>query len=296
MKKLSVILIFSFFIASIWACDQKKPIINEGTIKVAIDESLVPISEALIQSYKIHYPKTNFTTVVVPESKAIKMLFDDSVSLAITTRGYNAEELRVMKSREVKYIPAICGIDAVMLVTSKNYPDTAISQEKLKYMLSNPDSKTKLIFDKAASSNYNTIIEKLKVKNVNLKNVYAAEGNLQVLQEVQKHPDAIGFLGYNWVSDEDDYESQKLINNIKILAVSDSTGKNFAKATWKNIDKRIYPFDRFVYMHTMSKSWGVENGFIRFTCAKTGQFVIEKMGLIPYYLIPKEFYLEKKPL
>lgn len=295
MKKLNVILIFSFALA-FGACDQKKPIINEGTIKVAIDESLVPISEALIQSYKIHYPKTNFVTYVVPESKAIKMLFDDSVSLAITTRGYNAEELRVMKSREVKYIPAICGIDAVMLVTSKNYPDTAVSQEKLKYMLTNPDSKTKLIFDKAASSNYNTIIEKLKVKNVNLKNVYAAEGNLQVLQEVQKHPDAIGFLGYNWVSDEDDYESQKLINNIKILAVSDSTGKNFAKATWKNIDKRIYPFERFVYMHTMSKSWGVENGFIRFTCAKTGQFVIEKMGLIPYYLIPKEFYLEKKPL
>ena len=295
MKKLNVILIFSFTLA-FGACDQKKPTINEGTIKVAIDESLVPISEALIQSYKIHYPKTNFVTYVVPESKAIKMLFDDSVSLAITTRGYNAEELRVMKSREVKYIPAICGIDAVMLVTSKNYPDTAISQEKLKYMLSNPDSKTKLIFDKAASSNYNTIIEKLKVKNVNLKNVYAAEGNLQVLQEVQKHPDAIGFLGYNWVSDEDDYESQKLLNNIKILAMSDSTGKNFAKATWKNIDKRIYPFERFVYMHTMSKSWGVENGFIRFTCAKTGQFVIEKMGLIPYYLIPKEFYLEKKPL
>ncbi len=296
MKNLKSLSLVFFLLAVLLSCDNKKPIINEGTVKLAIDESLWPVSEALIQSYKVHYPKTNFIPIIVPETKGIKMLFDDSVTLAITTRGFNSEELRVMKSREVKYIPALCGLDAVMLVTSKSFPDSSISQEKLRYMLTSPDSKTELIFDKAASSNYNTIVEKLKIKNVNLKNVYSADGNLQVLNEVKKHQNAIGFLGYNWVSDEDNYDSQKLLENIKILAVGDSTGKKFARATWKNINKRIYPFERYVYMHTMSKSWGVENGFIRFSCAKTGQLVIEKIGLIPYYLIPKEFFLEKKPI
>lgn len=295
MKKIALLLCVHLFITSCGTVSEER-VINKGSAIIAIDEAILPVIKAQISAYKIHYPMTTINPRFVSEQKAIALLLKDSVGMAATTRDLNADELKVMNSRGIKYNPARMAIDAVALIVNKDYKDSAISLEKLKYLLTDKTSKTKLIFDKSNSSNLNSVMNKLEIKEININNIYAAEGNLNVFEKIKTDPTAIGFIGYNWISDTDDTEDMKLKNSVKILGVSLKNTQNYYKPSLKNLKARNYPLERFIFIHTLSKNWGVENGFIRFSCSKVGQLVTEKIGLVPFYIIPKEYILNTKPL
>ena len=289
--------IFCIFILN--ACNSSKieePSINKGTINIAVDESIKKIMEAQINSHHIHYPNTKINIEYVPETKGINRLLDDSVTLACTTREFNESELLELKNRGIKYLPARMALDAVALIQNKNNKKNTISLEELKTLLTDKNSKTKLVFDKSNSSNLNIILEKLSIKDFNKANVFSADGTLNVIDYIKKSTNAIGFIGFNWISDTDDKKSQEILNEVGLMAVGESEKTGFYTINTKNLNDRKYPLERFVYLHTLTKSWGVENGFIRFCCSKTGQLVTEKMGLIPFYIIPKEFLLNTKPI
>lgn len=252
--------------------------------------------EAQINAHHIHYPGTKIIVKYMPETRGINMLLDDSLTMACTTREFNETELAELKTRGIKYLPARMALDAVALIQNKANSDTTITLDELKKLLTDKDAKTKLVFDRSNSSNLNIIMEKLKLKSINKENVFSANGNLEVIEYVKKNPNSIGFIGFNWISDTDDQEAVNLKNQIGLIAVGESESKGFYKANFKNLDGRKYPLERFVYLHTLTKVWGVENGFIRFCCSKTGQLVTEKMGLVPFFIIPKEFLLNTKPL
>lgn len=295
MKKIALLLCVHLFITSCGTVPEER-VINKGSAIIAIDEAILPVIKAQISAYKIHYPMTTINPRFVSEQKAIALLLKDSVGMAATTRDLNADELKVMNSRGIKYNPARMAIDAVALIVNKDYKDSTISLEKLKYLLIDKTSKTKLIFDKSNSSNLNSVMDKLEIKEININNIYAAEGNLNVIEKIKTDPTAIGFIGYNWISDTDDSEDMKRKNSVKILGVSLKNSQNYFKPSLKNLKARNYPLERFIFIHTLSKNWGVENGFIRFSCSKVGQLVTEKIGLVPFYIIPKEYILNTKPL
>lgn len=274
---------------------EKEPIINEGTISIAIDESLLPIMKAQINAYKWHYPKANINPIILEEQKSIPLLLKDSLTILVATREFNENELRVLKSRNIKYVPARMAIDAVALIKAKNSSDTIISIEQLKFLLTDKNSKTKLIFDRGNSSNLNLIMKKLNISEINIDNIYSAEGNINVIDLVNKFPGSIGFLGYNWISDTDDPKAMSYKDRFNLMAVSENK-KEAYKPSLKNIKERNYAFERFIYLHTLKKTWGIENGFIRFCCSKIGQLVTEKMGLVPFYIMPKEYLLNTESM
>jgi phosphate transport system substrate-binding protein len=295
MKSTVKILILAF---ALYACgtNSEKPIINKGNARIAVDESLQPIIQAQISAYRFRYPKTSIIPQFVSEHKAIALLLKDSVDMAATTREFNEAELKVLSSRGIKYMPARMAIDAVAIIMNKNAKDSIITIDQLKELLTSNPRHVKLVFDRASSSNLNLMMEKLKIKKLNTTHIYAAEGNLNVVNKIKQDPQAIGFIGFNWISDNDNRLHLALKNSIRLLGVAENANKGYFKPTTKNIRDRKYPLERFVYLHTLDKTWGVENGFIRFSCSKVGQLVTEKMGLVPFYKIPKEFLLDTTPL
>lgn len=292
-------IIYLFTLISVAACNtstQSEPSIYEGTVNIAVDESLKPIIDAQIAAYVNHYPKAKIIPTYTSEQKAINDLFKDSVTIAVTTRAFNENEMKVLKSREIRYIETRMAIDAVVLIVNKNSSDSTLTLEQIKTYLTDKNSKKKLVFDRANSSNLSILMEKLNIKEINTDNIFSADGNLNVIESVEKNPSLIGFIGYNWISDVNDKASMDRKNRIKVLGVAVNKDSNAYKPTFKNLKARNYPLERFIFLHSMKKDWGVENGFIRFSCSKIGQLVTEKMELVPFYIIPKEFILNTKPI
>lgn len=278
-------------------CQSKKserPNIYEGRINVGIDESILQVIHAETDGYRMHYPKASFNNFVMPENTAVKLLLQDSMDVICITRTLNEEEMEVLKKREITYKPAPMALDAVVLIAHPEASLEGVSLESLKRMFTDESSPSKLVFDSGNSSNLNQVLTRLGITDFSRKNVVAAGGNQKVFDWVKKDKNAIGFVGYNLISEKSSELSRDLKSSVKVLGVSDEgTHVLPSKST---ILEQTYPFHRTIYLHTLGTAWGVENGFIRFACTKPGQLIAEKMGLVPYYAIPKEFVLSKESL
>ncbi len=274
--------------------ENKRPSIYEGNIHVGIDESIFQVMQAQTEGYRMHYPRASFNNHVMPENTAVKLLLEDSMDVICITRTLNAEELEILKKREITYKPAPMALDAVVLIMHPEASRREITLEQLKAMFSDESSSAKLVFDSGNSSNLNQVLTRLGVTDFSRKNVVSAGGNQKVFDWVKKDKGAIGFVGYNLISEKSNEVTRELKSSVKILGVSE-TGAG-VMPTRTTILNGTYPFHRTIYLHTLGTAWGVENGFIRFSCTKPGQLIAEKMGLVPYYAIPKEFVLSTEPL
>ena len=288
--------LFGLMALVILACGQQKkePNINEGTINVGIDESIRHVLDAEMDAYSNIYKGASFNRFTIPENQAVKLLLEDSMDVICITRTLNDEELKILSERKFTYKPAPMALDAVVLISNQNGGEESISTERLKELFVNDSESTKLVFDVGNSSNLNIVLSKLGIKEFNRKNVVAAGSNEKVFDWVKKDKNAIGFVGFNLISEKSNSSSQLLKRSVNILSVKDSL--NYVFPEKRTILEQTYPFNRIIYLHTLGTSWGVENGFIRYACTKPGQLIAEKMGLVPYYAIPKEFVLSKEPI
>lgn len=276
---------------------EKQDLPNAGEITIAADESLQPIVDAEIMAYNAHYPKAKLNVIYMPEQKAMRLMMNDSVNIAIVTREATDGEKAVYTNNNIPYLPAKMALDGVALISNLNSSIKNLSPVELKEMF---EGKTKtdikLVFDNSSSSNLNYMIQKLGLKNVESANIFAADGNKDVIEYIKKNKNAIGFIGGNWISDIDDSKSQNFINSIHVIGVSDIKNPNvFFTPTTASLKARKYPFERRVILHT-KKGYGLTSAFIRFCCAYIGQLVVEKSGLLPYYIYDREIIIEKKPI
>lgn len=298
MKK---ILFLIFISLSLWQCtsSEKQDLPNEGDILIAADESLQPIVDAEMMAYNAHYPKAKLHVVYVPEQKAMAMMMNDSANIAIVTREATANEKEVFTTNNIPYLPAKMALDGVALITNLNSGITKLTVNELKAMFEGTNrSDIKLVFDNSSSSNLNYMIQRLGIKDVKKANIFAANGNKDVIDYVKKSTNAIGIIGGNWISDIDDSKSQNFINSVRVIGISNQdkpTDKDYYTPTTAALKARKYPFERKVILHT-KKGYGLTSAFIRFCCAYIGQLVVEKSGLLPYYIYDRDIILEKKPM
>jgi phosphate transport system substrate-binding protein len=276
--------------ASCSSKENKRPSIYEGKINVGMDESIMKVISASTDAYTMHYPKAGFNHFVMPENTAVRLLLKDSLDVICITRLFTEEEMAVLEKRKIKYRPAPMALDAVVLIAHPESPVSNYSMEELKELFTADGEGPKLVFDSGNSSNLNQVMGKLGISDFNKDRVVSAGGNIKVFDWVKKDKNAIGFVGYNMISEKTNEATRDLKSSVKILKVGG------VEPVKRSILDQTYAFQRIIYLHTLGSAWGVNNGFIRFACTKPGQLIAEKMGLVPYYAIPKEFYISKEEL
>lgn len=275
---------------------ETKDTIKRGKSTIAADESLKPLVDAQVQAYVAHYPETSFTVKYVPEQQAVNLMITDSVEIAIITRELRPKEKEYYEKTKIRYEPATMALDAVALIVNKNSSLSNLTIGELKKIFLATKSPIKLVFDNSNSSNLSHLRNKLGIENTEEANIFAANGNNDVFDYISRNKDAIGVVGNNWISDKNDKKSDSLKQNIRVLAVAENKSSGYFEPSTKNLKARKYPLERLVYLHTTQSDWRVAKGFIRFACSQVGQLVVEKMGLIPYYIIPKVYVMDNTPV
>lgn len=270
--------------------------IKRGNATIAADESLKPIVDAQIQAYQAHYPEATFDVIYVPEQKAINLMLQDSVELVVVTRELNEKEIGYFEQTKTKYEPAAMALDAAMLIVNESSDMTSVTLDELKEIFLSKSAKKTLIFDNSNSSNLAFLRQKLGIDNIDDANIFAANGNADVFGYISRNKNAIGVVGFNWLSDRDNKQADSLRSGIRILPVAVDKSSTYISPTTASLRGRKYPLERLIYLHTTKSIWGVPKGFIRFSCSQIGQLVVEKMGLIPYYTIPKVYVIDNTPL
>lgn len=279
--------------------NQRTDTYSSGTIKFVSDESFRPIIEEEVEIFEHVYPNAKLIPEYINELDAVNMVMKEQRYMAITARRFKAEEEQNLKDR--RFLPASIPLayDALALIVNNANPDSIISLQDFKQILSGdittwkqlyPTSKLDTIevaFDNKQSSTVHYCVDSLLGgKPINSPNIYAVEKSAEVIDFVEKHPNAIGIIGSNWLNDKRDTTNVTFKRNIRVMGVSKlhpATVENSWKPYQYYIYTGYYPMIRTIYALVNDPIRGLPWGFATFIAADyRGQLIMHKAGLLPY--------------
>jgi phosphate transport system substrate-binding protein len=266
--------------------------------KMVVDESFQPIVDEELYIFRALYTNAHPEIVYAPENTAVTLLLEDSLRVAIISRDLNAQEYRVLKTRNLNPIVDRFAIDAVALIVNEASNDTSITVSEIKKML-NGDTKLNknIVFDNPNSGLVRYLKEFSGNKEFKQKNIYALKSNKEVIRYVSQHPDAIGIVGFSWLNDPDkDYADA--VQKVKIVGVEDDLSKTSPKEYFTpsqtTLALKQYPLTRNLYILNCTGKFGLGMEFAAFLRGDRGQRIILKSGLLPDDIPGREITIEHK--
>ncbi len=270
-----------------------------GTLRIMVDEGYKPIVETSIDVFDSIYRQAHVIPTYTSEGEAVAALLRDSVQFIIITRQLNQEELERFKKRGFEPKQTPIAHDAVAFILHPTNRDTVLTVDQLRDLISgktqqwkqlNPQSKlgnVVLVFDNPLSGTVRYARDTIAGGAELPPNASALNTNTEVINYVATHPNAIGIIGANWISDTDDKGVQKFRREIRILDVAKAVGKEGFGPYQAYMQTGDYPFKRTVYTINAQARQGLGLGIASFLAGSDGQRIVLKDGLLPAQMPPR---------
>ncbi len=302
MKKVFFILACILFMTSFSSCNKKEKdekwsdTTTTGVIPITCDECFLPVIRAEIDVFETIYKSANILPIYTNEVEAIDLLLKDSVRLAVVSRELKENEKAAFLAKKMQVRARKIAVDAVALVVNKDNQDTIIGIPTLKKILTGeitewnqiyPKSKLgkiDVMFDNPNSSTVRYAIDSICRGEKLSDKLYAQRKNLDVVEMVSKHPNSLGIIGVNWISNENDTTNMSFSQKIKVMAVSSYEDANYGNSVQPYqayIYNGDYPLTRDVFILLSDPKSGLSTGFTSFVMSDRGQKIILKSGIVP---------------
>src|SRR5450432_1307001 len=193
-----------------------------GTIHISVDESFKPVIDSQLKVFESSFPDAHVLVDYKPEAACLRDLSSDSTRMVIVTRGLSLAEERYF--RDTVKTPAVSGIlayDAVALVVNNHSLDTVMTMDEVRDLLEGNDKKKKeaVMDGVSATSTVRYAMDSILKGQTLGKNVIAARSSPQVISYVSDHPNAVGFIGLNWIGDQEDSLELAFMKQVKVVAI-----------------------------------------------------------------------------
>jgi phosphate transport system substrate-binding protein len=267
-----------------------------GFIRIASDENFKNLVNAEIDAFEAHNDQAVIVPVYRNETDAIRLLIEDSVRLALTTRDLNEKERAEVEKKLMKVTRHLLAFDGIALIMNKENQDSLIGLPVFKKILTgeitewsqlnahSPYGKIRVIFDNKESGVLRYALDSITKGETLSSNLYALQNGLEVIEKVSQLPNAIGLIGFNLLSDDTDSSFDELQNNIRLMRISRqevATVENSYLPYAGDIIQENYPLWRPVYSLLSDPRSGLSSGFSLFLAHEVGQMVVLKCGLLP---------------
>ncbi|HAQ18145.1 MAG TPA: hypothetical protein DCR40_02810 [Prolixibacteraceae bacterium] len=300
LNKQSLILIVLVITSLNFGCHRvRKPVPDSmvtGHTTIAADEALLPLINAELDVFHSQYDFATVDCKYGSEYDAINLLLQEKVRLALVTRPLNQKEINFFKGKDINPESIILAYDAIAVIV---HPDNAINyltKSQISDILSGQlvtwsqlehSGKTgniKQILDSESSGIIRSLVDSLNLNERITGDFEFAGDNKKVIELVAANPDAIGFIGYNWLSEGDNMKVQEDLKKVNLIAISgrqiaDET--NSFKPSLSSLFNLEYPLTRKIYAIYADPSPGLARGFLAHLTSERGQKIIYRMGLKP---------------
>ncbi len=302
MMKLFKLFPVLFFLL-LCSCNDKKPkdgwtdTLISGTIPIAVDEGFKPIIEEELAVFEGLNSEVHIKPHYCSEVDAINSLLKDSVRLVISTRRLSSKEIQSFNSRKFYPREVVMAYDGVGLIINNQNPDSLITVNQVRKILTGEITKWKEIYPNSKLGNIQIVFDNPNSSTVRFakdsicmgkpfatKGINAQKTNSQVFDYVSKTPNSIGVIGVNWLGARSDTTNLTFKSDVRVMAVSEedvADPSNSFKPYQAYIALGDYPFFRTVYLLINDPRQGLSSGFANFLTSDRGQRIILKSGLVP---------------
>ncbi len=271
---------------------------TSGTIEFVADESLSPIIDEERSQFEFEYPKAKLKPLYKDEVTGLQMIKDFKTTLLFTTRNLKPSEIAYLKSKS-NVIPSVfpIGYDGLAFIVNKENNDTCITVNDIKRILTGkatkwsdiiPGSKRgniEVVFDNTRSATTNFVVDSVLHGEKFGAEIMAVKTSKQVVDYVDKTPNAIGVIGSNWLNDRRDSTNTTFKKNIHVMQVS-IKDKATVMNSWKPYQAYLldgrYPFVRTIYAIVVDPHKALPWSFANYITGPKGQLILFKTGLLPY--------------
>ena len=261
------------------------------------DESFFPILDEELEVFMATAALDSIRPVYTDQEEAIAKLMKNETWLAFATRSLSPKEIQNLKDRQ--FVPRIIPIayDGLAIIVNNANPDSCISIKDFKRILSGEVSRWSdiypqsrlgdidVVFDNPKSSTVTWCVDSLLGgKPINSKNIGAVKKSAEVIDWVEKHENAIGIIGSNWLNDKRDTTNVTFNKNITVMRVSrldSATVRNSWQPYQYYLYNGNYPLVRTIYALLNEPRSGVPSAFGHFCRLPKGQVIILRAGLLP---------------
>ncbi|GHV57349.1 phosphate ABC transporter substrate-binding protein [Bacteroidia bacterium] len=290
---LSIVCIFAFS-----SCKQKEAkdpwndTLSAGLIRIACDENFKSLMDAEIQVFEARTPGAIIIPVYASETEAIRLLAEDSVRFALTTRDLTARERADIDKRSLTVRKNLIGFDAIALVMNPMNKDSILSMPVLKKILTgeitewsqinpaSPIGTIRMIADNKESGIVRYIVDSITQGTPLTSNIYALGNSLEVMEKVAQMPNAIGMFGINALNNAPAGYKDKL-RLVRLSNEEPATVENSYLPYPGDIRAENYPLWRPVYVLLSDPKSGLSSGLSIFLAHEAGQIILLKSGLLP---------------
>jgi phosphate transport system substrate-binding protein len=269
---------------------------TSGEINMSVDETLQPIAEAQVDVFQHTYPNAKVNIRYRSENDCVKDLYNDSSKIVFLGRKLNDDEMKLFKAQTFNPPHVKICTDAIALLINKTNPDTNITYDRFVKILRGEDKKYNVVFDNGQSG-AGTFLLKLAGGKLG-GNAYSIGSNLKAVNYVMENPNAIGVIGWSWISDSDDPKTREYLSKVNLVSLSSKSNKDegFYKPYQLNLAQDKYPLLREVYAIQRERRNGLSAGFTAFVNSEIGQTIMLKAGLLPANQQERWIQINTKPM
>lgn len=270
---------------------------TSGSIRISVDETFEPILKSHVDTFQKLYTGARVEALYRPEQEAMRALLADSVRLAVLSRELTQQERTLFDQQKMLPRTTRIGVDGVAIVVHPSNPDSLLTLAQLRGIFTGQqqqwaqlNSKNKLgaitvVFDNNNSSTARFVQDSVTRGAALTKQAFASKSNPALLDYVATHPNAIGVIGVNWISDRDDAAVQKFLKRVRVVGVSakdnPTSPDDYVQPYQAYLAQKTYPLRRELYIISREARAGLGTGFASFVAGQKGQLIMLKSGLMP---------------
>ena len=293
----------AIMVLQLFSCGKNKKFITRtdtltsGEAMIAADEGLMPLINEEIDVFTLLNVDAHIIPVYASEQDIFNYLLTDSIRLIIAARDITDAEKQQIKNLKRTPRSQKIAVDGIALIIHNENTDSLLSVHDLRKILTgeiqdwNAISSTKtkerpitVVFDQQNSSTLRFMQDSICKEKRFSGNSVAAKSNLEVLNYVATHPNALGVIGVNWISNPKDSTKLSFDNSIRVMSLSKeiyATVENSYKPFPAYLALEYYPLRRDIYAILTDVRGGLPSGFVTFLAGDSGQRIVLKAGLVP---------------
>ena len=260
---------------------------SRGKAVVYIEEAFKPLFTTGISTFEGQYPKAKIIPKYLTENEIVQAMYDRKAKTIVISRDLDEKEKNYLRSIKIELRSEKIAVDAIALIVHPSNKDTLITVDELKALLTGKNTRwnatgneIKVVYDKPNSANFN-YLTKLCGNQANNKAIFAAKSNEEVINFVKKNPNSMGIIGLNWISDDDDFDTQDFLKGIKVMGVAKKKNTTYFQPYNGFMYTQEYPLTRDIWMINKGRRSGLHSGFVLFMKNEIGQTIIQQAGLVP---------------
>jgi phosphate transport system substrate-binding protein len=285
-------LIILYYLLNLAGCKSFREKLDElpdnsykGTINISADETFKPVIDELLQVYESQHLGATINIQYKPEADCLKDMLTDSIRMIITTRTYNKDERSLMiDSMKVSPKSMVVARDGIAVIVHPSAPDSLFRMNDIREILTGKFKKKLIpVFDGLkATSTVRFIIDSVLRGDSLTSRALAARSSEAVLDYVSKNPEAVGFIGVNWIGNPEDTSQLSFLKKIRVAGVECTDIPDaFVKAYQANIYIKRYPMVRDLVYILKENYKGLGTGFANFMSGEIGQLIFKRAYLAP---------------